>query len=581
MEDKHLQLLLYGKDLEDVQVHLHHHHGVHLKDVIPTENPDLLIVNVDVAHHIHGAHEFTIEIKKGEEKQEINYELKARNQQRPLGFNSSDYIYLITPDRFANGDPGNDSFENMREKISDRSDDYGRHGGDLKGIADHLDYIAGLGMTSVWINPVQENDQPEASYHGYAITDSYKIDPRLGTNEEYSKLSELCHEKGIKMIMDVIPNHFGSNHPLALNPPFKKWLNKERAYNETNHLKESSMDPYASQRDKKQFKDGWFVKTMPDMNGRDPLFAKYYTQNTIWWIEEADLDGLRIDTYPYQNRLFLRDWARALLEEYPDLFMFGESWVNSPGVQAYFMGSSGTDKNFDRYVQSAMDFPLCFALNEMITEVPSWDNGSPKVYRTMAQDYLYRNPELLVGFVDNHDMGRYYGTAKGNFDKFQMGIVLMSTLNRIPCLYYGTEILMKETDGHGKIREDFPGGWSDDPVNKFDIQNLDSMERRGFDLVAGLANFRKEHPEIFKGKMVQFGPKNGLYVYSRFSKTEEIMVMANASNDSTTIDLDLYKERFQGFVEYQELLSGEKNSFGSNLRLEPWGTRVFYFRREY
>jgi neopullulanase len=580
MKDQNLQLLLYGKDLGLVEVHLQHHPGVHLRDIIRCESEDYLILNMEIGKHLQGNQEFVLEFSRGGEKQFLTYRLKERTSIAPQGLDQSDYLYLITPDRFSNGNPQNDIISEMRESTLNREEDYGRHGGDLQGIANHLDYIKELGMTAIWLNPVLENDQNKDSYHGYAITDHYRIDPRFGSNEEYFDLSRKCRENGIKLIKDLVFNHFGDQHPLVKNPPFKKWINRWPSFTRTNYRAATLMDPYVSDFDKRMFTDGWFDSTMPDMNVRNPLLATYLIQNTIWWIEEAGIDALRIDTYSYPDQFFMKSWAGALRQEYPDLFMYAEAWVHYPGIQGYFMGDQGLHRDFDNRIQAMMDFQLTFALNDMVKEEQGWNSGIAKVYYVLIQDYLYDHPELMVTFLDNHDLARFYGTCHEDFLKYQMGLVLLSTLRGIPCLYYGTEILMKQTENHGVIREDFPGGWPGDASNKFSASGRIGEEQKAFQFISKLANFRKEHPDLFSGKMVQFVPQDGLFVFFRYHKSEEIMVMANASGDSLVIDIDRYQERFHGFVEYEEILTGARSHFGKDLRIGPWESKIFYFEKE-
>ena len=403
--------------------------------------------------------------KTGKEKLSHRFTLLAREKGSAdrQGFTNDDVMYLITPDRFANGNPHNDTIKGLKEK-ADRSNPEGRHGGDLQGVADHLDYIADMGFTALWLNPVQENDMARTSYHGYAVTDFYKVDPRLGSNEEFKDLSKAAKEKGIKMIMDMIMNHCGSEHWWMKDLPSTDWINYGGKFVGTNHIHSTVQDPYASQADKKLFTEGWFVKQMPDMNQRNPLLAQYLIQNTIWWIEFAGLDGIRMDTYPYPDKDFMTHWSCSVMDEYPKFSIVGEEGSLNPAIVAYWQAGNNNRDGYTSCLGSLMDFPMQDALVKGLNgSEKEWNHGLIKMYEMLANDFIYPDPYNLVIFADNHDQSRFFTQINEDFDLFKMGIAYILTMRGIPQIFYGTEILMKNPDGKvdAVIRSDFPGGWKE------------------------------------------------------------------------------------------------------------------------
>ncbi len=472
----------------------------------------------------------------------ISYTLKARKDVEPAGLDPSDALYLITPDRFANGNPDNDKPEGFAERDYSRDSIYGRHGGDVQGIIDHLDFIGDMGYTGLWICPLLTNDQPRASYHGYAITDHYNIDPRFGSNELYTQLVEKMHQRDMKMVMDVVYNHFGSQHHLFLDPPDSNFFNFHEGFVQTNYRAATLFDPHAAPSDKVKFTDGWFDGHMPDVNQRNPQMASFLIQNSIWWIEEFGIDAFRIDTYTYPDQQFMADLAKAVKQEYPGFFIFGETWVHFPEIQSYFV--EGNRHNpIATYMDAVTDFQFCFAVHETFTQNQEWAKGLSKLYYRLAADYLYDHPENSVTFLDNHDLGRIYGTFGEDSEKLRAALGLLFTMRGIPCVYYGTEILMKETANHGLIREDFPGGWAGDPEDKFTAEGRSPAENEMHDYIAKLLNWRKGSKAITEGKMTHYIPENDVYVFFRHTESDTVMVLMNSHPDaSREVKLDRYRE---------------------------------------
>jgi glycosidase len=555
MVNNELQLLVYGKDIGHLEAELNYP-GVILESTVSVENPNYLFLNLLIQPN---AQPGSFDITFLENKKEIlrrEYSLKAREEGSALreGFDTSDVMYLITPDRFANGDPTNDDIEAMKEK-ADRDHKGGRHGGDIAGIDQHMDYIAEMGFTAVWVNPVLENDMPSYSYHGYAATDFYKVDARFGSNEEYRGFCEKAADRDIKVIMDMIMNHCGSAHWFVLDPPSSDWINFDGNYVNTNHRRQTVQDIHASEYDKKLFEDGWFVSTMPDLNQDNPFMAKYLIQNTIWWIEYSGISGIRMDTYPYPDKYFMTDWTCAVMEEYPYFNIVGEEWSVDPAIVAYWQQGKVNPDGYTSCLPSVMDFPNQHAVSEALTgNDKEWGQGLVKMYEMMAMDFLYADPDNLVVFPDNHDMDRFYTQVNEKLDLYKMGIAYMATTRGIPQIYYGTEILMTNRNApgdHGIIRTDFPGGWEGDEVNGFTGKGLNPEQKEASEYMKKLLNWRKDKTSIHNGRLVQFAPENAVYAYFRFNEDEKIMVIFN--KNEATVDVNLAK--------FIELLPSEAKAF--------------------
>jgi len=570
MKNTSLQLMVHGTNIGGSTVNIDYE-GVSLISVEHTTNGNYLFLNLDISPEARpGVCRIEFIDRKGNKivKEYRLLQRQAGSAERK-GFDNSDVIYLIMPDRFANGDPGNDETEGMKEGLNRRKR-YGRHGGDIKGIRDHLDYIAGMGFTSVWLNPVLENDMEEWSYHGYAATDFYKTDRRFGTNDDYVQLVSEAKEKGLKVIMDMVFNHCGLNHWWMDDPPSDDWVNHGE-YVPTNHRRTVNQDPYASAHDRKQMTDGWFVPAMPDLNQKNPFVAEYLIQNSIWWIEYAGISGIRMDTYPYPDKHMMAEWNRRVLNEYPNFNIVGEEWSLNPAVVAYWQKGQNNRDGYRGSLPGLMDFPLQNAVSEALNEKEEWDRGLIKIYEMLANDFLYPDPFNLVVMPDNHDMPRFYMQLGMNRDLFRNGIAFFLTTRGIPQIYYGTEILMthKEGNDHGYIRKDFPGGWQGDKVNAFTGQGLTGEEKNMQNMFKRLLNWRKSARVIHRGKLVHFAPEHGTYVYFRYDDDDMVMVILNKNASPYDLDLDRFSEMLAGKKTARDVLGGREYELAGKLTLSP------------
>ncbi|MDA8917878.1 glycoside hydrolase family 13 protein [Flavobacteriaceae bacterium] len=569
MNNPSLQILLYGDDIGALTPVISHA-NVQLKKVQSVENPNYLFLDLLLADDM-AATTVNIDLLKGNKiVKRIEYAFLDREAGLTAnGFDSSDVMYLITPDRFANGDTSNDEILGMREGL-DRSFDSGRHGGDIKGILDNIDYIKELGFTAIWLNPILENDMDTYSYHGYAATDFYKVDARYGTNEEYKKLCQIAQSKGVKIIMDMILNHSGSEHWFVKDPPTSKWINNNNTFKPTSHKRTTHQDPYASEYDKKAFVDGWFVDTMPDLNQREALMATYLIQNTLWWIEYAGINGIRMDTYPYPDKNFMSDWTAAVMDQYPNFNIVGEEWSLNPVVVSFWQRGKVNSNRYVSSLPSVMDFPIQDTFNRSLVAPENWNSGWINVYEMLGNDHLYPDPSNLVIFPDNHDMDRFFTQINYDFDLFKMGMVYFSTLRGIPQFYYGTEILMKnEKEGHGQIRSDFPGGWKGDMINGFTGKGLTTQEQEAKALTTKLLNWRKEKAVIHTGKLMQFAPEDGVYSFFRYNEKETVMIIFNKNDKETAVSLDKYNEIIGDKRNAFDVLNDRRFSLESTLRIPP------------
>ncbi len=571
MKNPNLQLMVHAGNIADTKVAISYE-GVELKSISLVDNPNFMFIDLALSPDVKPG-SFEIQFRKDNKTvASYTYELKERiagSSQRE-GFKNSDVLYLVMPDRFANGDPSNDEIKGMKEGL-ERNEPYGRHGGDIQGIIDHLDYVSEMGFTAVWLNPVLENDQPEASYHGYATTDFYKVDKRFGTNEDYRKLGELTKGKGIKLIMDMIFNHCGSEHWWMYDMPSSDWINYYPDYIITNHRRTLNQDPHMSDYDSRIFTDGWFVPTMPDLNLRNPFMANYLIQNSIWWIEYIGLSGIRMDTYPYPYKWAMAEWNKRVLREYPDFNIVGEEWSLNPAIVSYWQKGQ---TNFDGYrgeLPGLMDFPLQNALSVSLTEAEGWASGLIRLYETLASDFLYPDPDNLVVFPDNHDMSRFFMQVGMDVDLFKLGIAFILTTRGIPQIFYGTEILMSHTEGndHGHIRKDFPGGWEGDKINGFTGRGLTTRELEIKDYFKNLLNWRKNCTVIHEGKMTHFVPQDGVYVYFRHSNEGKVMVVLNKNVHETILELERFRELLDRGVKGRDVISGKEIELNDEILLQP------------
>ena len=501
-----LQLMVYGDHISSTKPEINYE-GVELIATTTVENQNYLFLDLRLSPSVKPG-KFEIAFKQnGKTVVASTYELKAREQgsSQRIGFNNSDVMYLIMPDRFANGDPSNDSRPDQLEKAN-RNDPDGRHGGDLKGIQDHLDYIKDNGYTAIWVNPVLENNMPGVSYHGYSTTDFYKVDSRLGSNDDYRQLSSEAKKKGIKMVMDMIFNHCGLSHWWMKDMPMKDWINEYPNFRITNHKKSTVQDPYGAAVDAKEFTDGWFVPSMPDLNQRNPYLANYLIQNSIWWIEYVGLDGIRMDTYPYPDRLMMANWTQRVMEEYPNFNIVGEEWNTNPAAVAFWQKGKTNPNGYTSYLPSLMDFPMQNAIVKSMTE--GW--GLNHLYETLSLDYLYPKADNLVIFAENHDTERFFTAIGDDISKLKTAMTFLMTTRGIPQVYYGGEILMKgfKKDGDGLLRKDFPGGWQGDQIDGFKGTGLTADQLATQQFMKKLVNWRKEKSVIHNGLLKHYYPRD-------------------------------------------------------------------------
>ncbi|MFN4762552.1 glycoside hydrolase family 13 protein [Gillisia sp. Q332] len=578
MQAEELELMFYGKKIATYEPSIAQ--GVVLSKITRTENPNYIFVMLDLKGLKAGI--FKIDFNKdGKTAFSKNYELRERNKDSNLkeGFNSSDVIYLITPDRFANGSISNDVVKTMNEKTLDRKDDYGRHGGDIKGITNNLEYIDQMGFTAIWPSPVLTNDMKESSYHGYAMTDFYQVDPRFGTLEDYIELAQTAKNKGIKLIMDQVANHIGSEHWWIKDLPANNWINYQDEFLKnnivvTNHRRTTNQDLYASVKDKNLMREGWFVSSMPDLNQNNPLLAKYLIQNSIWWIETLDLGGIRQDTYPYPDKQFMSNWAGAIMEEYPNFSIVGEEWSTNPLLVGYWQQGSNNKDGYESNLTSTMDFPMQKAIVEALTEEESWDNGFVKMYEGLANDFYYPSPENIMIFPDNHDMDRIFTQLNEDLELTKMALGYMLALPRIPQLYYGTEILMENTakpGDHGLIRTDFPGGWKNDEVNAFTGTDLANDQEDMQSFLKKMLNYRKNSEAIHSGKTIHFAPENGVYTLFRIKNDETVSVIMNKNEEPISLDLNRFEEVGLLGKQVKNILTDESFIFENNLEITSKG----------
>jgi glycosidase len=554
-----VQVMIHAKDIsKDADVKLSYP-GVQLIKTDKAENPNYLFLKLEISSMTKPG-KIKIEIHQHDNNTVINYELKERRKSNgnayAQGVTSADLIYLIMPDRFSNGDPSNDKFADMNDTSSDRSNPFLRHGGDLQGITNHLDYFNDLGVTALWLTPVIENNQSltneggamRSAYHGYAFTDQYKIDKRFGGNEAYKKLASEAHAHGIKIIQDAVYNHFGNKHFLFLDPPSKDWFNQWPTYTNTTYKDQPLVDKYASKYDYNISVNGWFTRFMPDVNQRNPYVANFLIQYAIWAVEEFGIDGWRVDTYFYSDRDFLNKTNKALYDEFPRITIFGETTTQSVTEQAYF-AQNNLNVPWKSNLQGVTDYEWSGGALASLTENFGWSNGVNRLYNKLIEDILYKDPMRNEIFFDNHDQNRFYSVIGEDFEKYKMGIALLLTQRGIPQIYYGTEILMKnfKNPSDAEVRKDFPGGWKEDSINKFNASGRTAQENEAYNYVKTLAHFRQNSSALKSGKMMQFVPDNGLYVYFRYDKSQTIMCVMNTADKEKEIDLKKYSERINGF----------------------------------
>lgn len=536
-----LQLLVYYPQISQYSVSIKNSKAA-IKQIHKSQSPNYLFIDIFINEDFD---EDAFNIVFQSSKEQINYEYKIFPKTwEPKGFDHTDVIYLLMPDRFANGDTSNDSLPEMLEKANRKNPD-GRHGGDLQGILNNLDYFVDLGITTLWLNPVFENNNPSYSYHGYGITNFYRVDPRLGDLELYKKLIYTAHQKGLKVIKDVVFNHCSINHWWIKDLPFDDWINYNKDYR-TSYRGELLLDPYACEIEKEKFQKGWFVDIMPDLNTQNEFLAQYLIQNTLWWIETAKLDGLRIDTYAYADSEFMYNLTKTIHSQYPTIKILGEIWLQTLPATAAFQKNNNIKTTIKSDLDYVTDFPLYYSIKQAFTEHFGWSQGMARLFYTLSQDFLYGESNNLVTFLDNHDLDRFFSSINENIKIYKLALTFLLTTRGIPCIYYGTEILMTgfEHQGHGFIRKDMPGGWKSDKVNVFTQKNLTSLQLDAYNFTKFLLNYRKNSDVLKHGKLIHFVPNTNVYVYAKILDNKTVFVILNASKNDENIDL-------QGFPYYK------------------------------
>lgn len=574
MKYNNIELLVKGKDLRNATFSTIEK-DITIEDVIYPENPDYVYLDISISSDATSGIK-VIDYKIGRKTYALRYEIKQRIKADNIhqGISSADVMYLITPDRFANGDARNDVIEEMKDKAFDRKDDNARHGGDLRGIINKLDYIKSLGMTATWLTPIEENDMDATSYHGYAFTDHFKVDSRFGTNEEYLEYVEQSHNKGLKVVKDVVYNHFGINHYLIKNLPSKSWVHYYKDFTRTNYRASTLMDPHASVADKKLMLDGWFDTTMPDMNQSNKHVASFLIQNSLWWIESFGIDAYRVDTYPYSDQKFMSDITKAVYEEYPEFKIFGETWVVGTVAQAWFTDGFPKEKYFTSFMEGVTDFAVKDAILASVQENFGWNTGVSKLYYTLTRDYIYKEPDANVIFFENHDTDRFLGVINGNLRDYKMAMGILFTMRGIPQIYYGSEINMAQGKPDGHLRADFPGGWKEDKQDKFTEKGRSQKENDTWNYISTLANWRLKSSAVKSGKLIQFAPEGNIYVYFRYDNQQTVMIVVNTGKDDINLDINRFKEITGDFTKAKNIITDKIDSI-DKLKIEGRTTSIF------
>ena len=570
-----LQIMVHGEDVAE-SIPKIACPGVELSSATRVANRNYLFLDLKLGADLApGSCNVRFELPDGEAIIE-HYQFHER---RPgsaarMGFSPASVLYLMTPDRFANGDPDNDAVPEMLEGLR-RNLPRGRHGGDIQGIIDHLGYVEEMGFTHVWLNPVLENNQDDHSYHGYSTTDYYRVDPRFGSNQLYVELSERAKEKGIGLVMDLIPNHMGSGHWWMQDMPMPDWLNHGR-YVQTTHVREPLHDPHAPESERRGFVDGWFVRTMPDLNQNNPLLAEYLIQNAIWWVEYADLAGIRVDTWSYADKHFLSDWTRRVMTEYPNFTIVGEEWIEDAGVIAYWQRGKVQADGYVSHLPSLMDFPLTLALREALLAEETWNTGLINIYRSLAKDYVYADPDYLLVFADNHDMKRIVSLINGDADLFRLAMVFVLTTRGIPQIYYGTEIFMgvPGVSDHGGLRADFPGGWPGDAINGFTGQGLSDDALQAQEFLKKLLHWRRTSSAVTGGQLTHYAPRDGTYVYFRHDENQRVMIAINKNDAPHSLALGRFHEMLGDATQAVDVFTGATHPLAGDLDIPARGFLV-------
>lgn len=592
MKDPSLQLMVYGEGIREAQVSTDYP-GVRVDSLVRLDSPNYLLVYLDLSGAQPG--EMKLRFTMGKSKKEVSYWLKARAMagEERKGFSNADVLYMLMPDRFAQGKDHKARVKGMNPYVEDRSKPSLRHGGDLQGIRDHLDYFTQLGVTALWLTPVLENNSPDgkdgsSTYHGYATTNYYRVDPRFGTNDDYRELIADAHAKGLKVVMDMIFNHCGFEHPWVKDLPSRDWLNvpewlsgkeEDKAkYLQTSYKLTPVLDPYAAEVDKRETVDGWFVPTMPDLNQRNPHVIKYLIQNSVWWIETVGIDGIRMDTYPYADREAMALWMKTLEREYPNFNTVGETWVTEPAYTAAWQKDSKLS-SINSYLKTVMDFAFYDRVNMAAREeTDDWWQGMNRIYNTLCYDYLYANPSSVLAFIENHDTDRFLRNGTDTL-ALKQALALLLTINRTPQLYYGTEILMNGTKEvtDGNVRKDFPGGFPGDKANCFTAEGRTRAQNDMFNWLSRLLHWRQGNEAIIHGKQVQFTPRKGVYVIARQAKGQNVLTVVNGTSEPAQMEVKCYAEIIGQATEATDILTGRKVALDKDVALQPRETLVLSF----
>jgi glycosidase len=585
LKDPSVQLMVYGEGIRDAEVAIDYA-GVAIDSLVRLDSPNYLLIYLNTG----GAQPGTMDItfKQGRSKKKVKYQLLAREMSgdKRMGFTNADVLYMLMPDRFADGNPANNQIAGMEAYRNDRSQPSLRHGGDIEGIRQHLDYFTQLGVTALWFTPVLENNSPDShnvsTYHGYATTNYYKVDPRFGTNEEYRRLIDEAHSRGLKVVMDMIFNHCGDYHPWLRDMPSHDWFNQpdyKNNYLQTSYKLTPVMDPYASEIDLKETVEGWFVRSMPDLNHHNVHVMNYLIQNSIWWIETAGIDGIRMDTYPYAYADAMARWMKRLDTEYPNFNTVGETWVENPAYTAAWQKGNKMGLP-ESYLKTVMDFSFYEKMDSARhEETDAWWRGYNRVYNSLCLDYLYPNPDRVMAFIENHDTDRYLHNGQDT-QSLKQALALLLTIKRIPQLYYGTEVLMNGTKEvtDGNVRKDFPGGFPGDAQNAFSAEGRTPAQNDMFNWLSALLHWRQGNDVIIKGKMTQFIPKDGIYVIARTHKGRHAMTIINGTDQPREMNLERYREVIGGATVARDVPTGQTVSLTEGvLTLPERGTLVLEF----
>ncbi len=596
MKNPTLQLMVYGEGIQAADVTTDYA-GVKIDSIVRLDSKNYLFVYLNIKDAQPG--EMTLTFKNGKSTKKVNYQLKAREMsgEQRIGFTNADVLYMLMPDRFADGNLDNNDIKGMNTFKTDRSQPSLRHGGDLEGIRQHLDYFNELGVTALWFTPVLENNSPDnnnqSTYHGYATTDYYKVDPRFGTNEEYRQLVDEAHQKGLKVVMDMIFNHCGFDHPWVKDLPSNDWLNLPECVSrdektgevtindkfiQTSYKLTPVVDPYRSDIDLKETVQGWFVQSMPDLNQKNPHLMTYLIQNSEWWIETVGINGIRMDTYPYADAEAMAKWMETLNEEYPNFNVVGETWVTEPAYTAAWQKDSKVAK-INSNLKSVMDFSFYDKINmAKKEETDAWWQGYNRIYNSLVYDYLYPNPSSVMAFIENHDTDRFLENGKDTV-ALKQALALLLTMNRTPQLYYGTEILMNGTKEitDGNVRKDFPGGFPGDERNAFTAEGRTNEENAMFNWTSKLLHWRQGNEVITKGTQKQFIPYNGIYVLARQYNGKTVMTIINGKKETVEFNVARYAEVIGDTKQARSVISGRLINIDKDFKLRSRQTLILEF----